>query len=190
MKTKNCFWNVINKFGLFAGIGYAVVLIAFYVDFYYNVIIAWSLRYFFASFSGMLPWTTCDNPWNTPMCREFNINVSFADAIAISPVLPNGNQSAIDLIEGLEDASRDFAIDNNSQNNNTLYTSAAQEYFKWDISTHVQFKKNLQTRIKLFIRFLKYIILIVLKAVQYWNFIKVADFTISVALNGTLLCAY
>lgn len=56
---------------LFKGIGYAVVLIAFYVDFYYNVIIAWALRYFFASFTDMLPWTTCNNPWNTPNCRPF-----------------------------------------------------------------------------------------------------------------------
>ncbi|KAF2880313.1 hypothetical protein ILUMI_25871, partial [Ignelater luminosus] len=57
---------------LLKGIGYAVVLIAFYVDFYYNVIIAWALRFFFASFTNMLPWTTCDNPWNTPFCRPFD----------------------------------------------------------------------------------------------------------------------
>lgn len=52
------------------GIGYAVVLIAFYVDFYYNVIIAWALHYFVNSFSTVLPWTTCNNPWNTERCRE------------------------------------------------------------------------------------------------------------------------
>lgn len=54
---------------LFKGIGYAVVLIAFYVDFYYNVIIAWSLRFFFASFTNDLPWTSCTNFWNTPNCK-------------------------------------------------------------------------------------------------------------------------
>ncbi|KAI5719128.1 hypothetical protein M8J76_005554 [Diaphorina citri] len=54
---------------LFKGIGYAVVIIAFYVDFYYNVIIAWALRFFFASFTDLLPWTTCNNPWNTRNCR-------------------------------------------------------------------------------------------------------------------------
>jgi solute carrier family 6 dopamine transporter-like protein 3 len=60
-----------------AGIGYAVVLIAFYVDFYYNVIIAWALRYFFASFSSLLPWTTCDNSWNTPLCRPVSTVTGF-----------------------------------------------------------------------------------------------------------------
>uniref|UniRef100_A0A1B0CU22 Transporter n=1 Tax=Lutzomyia longipalpis TaxID=7200 RepID=A0A1B0CU22_LUTLO len=59
---------------LFKGIGYAVVLIAFYVDFYYNVIIAWSLRFFFASFTDVLPWTSCNNAWNTERCREFDSN--------------------------------------------------------------------------------------------------------------------
>ena len=45
-----------------------MVLIAFYTDFYYNVIISWALYYFFASFSKQLPWATCENPWNTDAC--------------------------------------------------------------------------------------------------------------------------
>lgn len=59
-----------NVFLLFPqGIGYAVVLIAFYVDFFYNVIIAWSLRFFFASITDELPWTKCDQFWNTNSCK-------------------------------------------------------------------------------------------------------------------------
>ncbi|XP_015376743.1 PREDICTED: sodium-dependent dopamine transporter [Diuraphis noxia] len=57
---------------LFKGIGYSVVLIAFYVDFYYNVIIAWALRFFLASFTNILPWTTCDNDWNTDFCQPID----------------------------------------------------------------------------------------------------------------------
>lgn len=53
---------------LLKGVGYAVVLIAFYVDFYYNVIIAWALYFFFASFTSQLPWVGCDNYWNTEDC--------------------------------------------------------------------------------------------------------------------------
>ncbi|KAI3380950.1 hypothetical protein SNEBB_002547 [Seison nebaliae] len=55
---------------LFKGVGYAVVLIAFYVDFYYNVILSWALYYFFASFSRHLPWSSCDNWWNTEECFD------------------------------------------------------------------------------------------------------------------------
>lgn len=61
------------------GIGYAVVLIAFYVDFYYNVIIAWSLRFFFASFTSVLPWTSCTNSWNTDDCKHVIRNLKLLE---------------------------------------------------------------------------------------------------------------
>lgn len=60
------------------GVGYAVILIALYVGFYYNVIIAWSLYYLFSSFTFELPWTNCDNSWNSPNCTDpklFNASV-------------------------------------------------------------------------------------------------------------------
>lgn len=44
---------------LFAGIGWAVTIIAFYTDFYYNVVISWGLYYLFASFRHLLPWSHC-----------------------------------------------------------------------------------------------------------------------------------
>ncbi|XP_070156863.1 sodium-dependent dopamine transporter isoform X1 [Polyergus mexicanus] len=105
---------------LLKGIGYAVVLIAFYVDFYYNVIIAWSLRYFFASFSTMLPWTTCDNPWNTPLCREFDANISytFEDVMTSDEV----NENIENVTRFLVDQRSDAAPKDN-------HTSAAHEYF-------------------------------------------------------------
>ncbi|XP_014664884.1 PREDICTED: sodium-dependent dopamine transporter-like [Priapulus caudatus] len=69
---------------LFRGIGYSVVLIAFYVDFYYNVIIAWALYFFFSSFTTSLPWRTCDNEWNTRNCydgKESLVNRSAAESV-------------------------------------------------------------------------------------------------------------
>ncbi|KAJ7405039.1 Sodium-dependent noradrenaline transporter [Willisornis vidua] len=63
---------------VFKGVGYAVILIALYVGFYYNVIIAWSLYYLFSSFTFELPWTNCDNSWNSPNCTDpklFNASV-------------------------------------------------------------------------------------------------------------------
>ncbi|MGH0133598.1 UNVERIFIED_CONTAM: hypothetical protein FKN15_053081 [Acipenser sinensis] len=52
------------------GVGYTVIIIALYVGFYYNVIIAWSLYYLFASFASELPWLRCGNPWNSPNCID------------------------------------------------------------------------------------------------------------------------
>uniref|UniRef100_A0A1A8HXW1 Transporter n=1 Tax=Nothobranchius kuhntae TaxID=321403 RepID=A0A1A8HXW1_NOTKU len=54
----------------FKGVGYAVIIIALYVGFYYNVIIAWSLYYLFSSMTSELPWLTCDNYWNSPNCTS------------------------------------------------------------------------------------------------------------------------
>ncbi|XP_076032383.1 sodium-dependent dopamine transporter-like [Oratosquilla oratoria] len=55
---------------LFRGIGYCAVLVAYYVSFYYNVIIAWSIHFVYASFSYELPWTHCNNTWNSPDCWD------------------------------------------------------------------------------------------------------------------------
>lgn len=77
------------------GVGYAVVLIAFYTDFFYNVIIAWSFYYFFASFTLNLPWTTCNNSWNTPNCYDGDLRTDplFNDSA--------GQTVVLDGIEGL-----------------------------------------------------------------------------------------
>ncbi|XP_071428023.1 sodium-dependent serotonin transporter-like isoform X2 [Pithys albifrons albifrons] len=56
---------------IFKGIGFAICIIGLYVSFYYNTIIAWALYYFYSSFSGTLPWASCDNPWNTPDCTNY-----------------------------------------------------------------------------------------------------------------------
>lgn len=53
------------------------MLIAFYVDFFYNVIIAWSLRFFFASITDVLPWTSCTNKWNTNSCKPVGISMIY-----------------------------------------------------------------------------------------------------------------
>jgi len=54
------------------GIGYAMLIINFYVLSYYNTIIAWSIHYFFASFNAVVPWTYCKNSWNTDNCYSLH----------------------------------------------------------------------------------------------------------------------
>ncbi|KAK2164368.1 hypothetical protein LSH36_65g08008 [Paralvinella palmiformis] len=56
---------------IFKGIGICQCLIAYYVAFYYNVIIAWSIYFLMVSlmsFVKPLPWMKCDNAWNTDAC--------------------------------------------------------------------------------------------------------------------------
>ena len=65
-----------------AGIGFAICMMASYVAFYYNTIMAWSLYYIFATIANLVenwegpdathpPWATCGHSWNTEHCAQF-----------------------------------------------------------------------------------------------------------------------
>ncbi|XP_051965535.1 sodium-dependent serotonin transporter-like isoform X2 [Xyrauchen texanus] len=56
---------------IFKGIGFAICIIALYIAFYYNTIMAWALYYLLSSFHSTLPWTTCNNQWNTQNCTHY-----------------------------------------------------------------------------------------------------------------------
>lgn len=111
---------------LFSGIGWAVVLIAFYTDFFYNVVIAWSIHFLFSSFTSELPWATCGHEWNTEYCYEGKPSVASG----------NGSESNSTL-EGttLSNLVSTLVTDVNSTNSTNVTEEArkispAEEYFK------------------------------------------------------------
>ncbi|XP_045613424.1 sodium- and chloride-dependent glycine transporter 2 [Procambarus clarkii] len=53
---------------LFAGLGWAMVILSALVAIYYNVILAWTFFYTFASFTSSLPWGSCSNYFNSLNC--------------------------------------------------------------------------------------------------------------------------
>ncbi|KAK3796644.1 hypothetical protein RRG08_010342 [Elysia crispata] len=61
---------------LFKGLGYAMVIVSWLISLYYNVIIAQVVFYLFASFTDSLPWTTCNNSWNTNSCVPYDFNAT------------------------------------------------------------------------------------------------------------------
>nr|CAB3266314.1 sodium- and chloride-dependent GABA transporter 2-like [Phallusia mammillata] len=54
------------------GIGLASLTISINLHTYYMALLAWSVRYIGACFNAVLPWSTCDNPWNTPNCFRYS----------------------------------------------------------------------------------------------------------------------
>ncbi|CAG0920503.1 unnamed protein product, partial [Notodromas monacha] len=50
---------------LLRGLGWAMVLVSAIVMLYYNMIIAWTIYYIFASMGADLPWQTCEPEWST-----------------------------------------------------------------------------------------------------------------------------
>ncbi|XP_045164528.1 sodium- and chloride-dependent glycine transporter 1-like [Mercenaria mercenaria] len=55
---------------VFKGVGISMVLVSAMTSMYYNMILAWSIYYMFASFTSNLPWTDCYNRWNSQHCSQ------------------------------------------------------------------------------------------------------------------------
>ncbi|XP_061908799.1 sodium- and chloride-dependent creatine transporter 1-like isoform X4 [Entelurus aequoreus] len=60
-------WNIVP---LFKGLGLASMVIVFFCNTYYIMILVWGLYFLCHSFTNPLPWATCGHPWNTPKCTE------------------------------------------------------------------------------------------------------------------------
>ena len=83
-----------------AGIGYASAVIVFILNCEYNIILTWAYYYLFASFTSVLPWSNCDNEWNTETChvdhrKITNMIGNITNYLNITAV--NGNVSLGDL---------------------------------------------------------------------------------------------
>lgn len=42
---------------------------AFWLNSFYIVVLAWAMYYMYSSFAWDVPWRSCGNPWNTAVCR-------------------------------------------------------------------------------------------------------------------------
>lgn len=49
----------------YTGLGYGTQVIVCLLNFYYIIVLAWAIFYFYFSFSWDLPWSSCNNTWNT-----------------------------------------------------------------------------------------------------------------------------
>ncbi|XP_048245575.1 sodium- and chloride-dependent glycine transporter 1-like [Haliotis rufescens] len=78
-------WNLCPPF---KGMAMGSVLISVFYSTYYSALFAWFLYYFYYSFSPIIPWTRCDNPWNTPSCISHN-NVDDANVTHDSVAMTN-----------------------------------------------------------------------------------------------------
>ena len=85
---------------VFRGLGIAMVFYSVVVGIYYNMIIAYSSFYMFASFTTELPWSKCDNYWNNlnasngPICTNTR-QLSYCKDFELSNFLRNQNTSGL-----------------------------------------------------------------------------------------------
>uniref|UniRef100_A0A4W6CV13 Transporter n=1 Tax=Lates calcarifer TaxID=8187 RepID=A0A4W6CV13_LATCA len=96
---------------MFKGVGYGMMVVSTYIGIYYNVVICIAFYYFFLSMTNLLPWTYCNNPWNTPDC---------------SGVVSSGNQ----FNASLANATTRLVAGVSEVVNRTKRTSPSEEYWK------------------------------------------------------------
>ncbi|CAN9511792.1 unnamed protein product [Ophioblennius macclurei] len=91
---------------LFEGMGYASQLIIFYGSISYIVILAWAFLYLFSSFSGDLPWASCNNTWNTDGCvviNNYNASANWTTAVnSSSSVVEFWQRRVLSISSGIE----------------------------------------------------------------------------------------
>uniref|UniRef100_A0A8D0FMI5 Transporter n=1 Tax=Strix occidentalis caurina TaxID=311401 RepID=A0A8D0FMI5_STROC len=64
-------WNIAP---LFKGLGLASMVIVFFCNSYYIMILVWGLFYLVHSLTDTLPWATCGHAWNTEHCADLASN--------------------------------------------------------------------------------------------------------------------
>ncbi|XP_028284120.1 sodium- and chloride-dependent GABA transporter 2-like [Parambassis ranga] len=93
---------------LFGGLGYASQVMILHGCVYYIVILAWALFYLSYSFQAELPWSHCNNTWNTNSCVLFDrhnqtANVSSMPENATSPVMEFWEREVLRLSSSLDE---------------------------------------------------------------------------------------
>ncbi|XP_067439597.1 sodium- and chloride-dependent GABA transporter 2-like isoform X1 [Thunnus thynnus] len=93
---------------LFGGLGYASQVMILHGCVYYIIILAWALFYLANSFQAELPWSHCNNTWNTGACFLFDqsnqtANASSLPENATSPVMEFWEREVLRLSSTLDE---------------------------------------------------------------------------------------
>ncbi|CAH1785348.1 unnamed protein product [Owenia fusiformis] len=133
---------------LFKGVGISYCVINAFVCIYYNVIIALSLYYLFGSFTSLMPWTHCNNAWNTEMCLDAHgMSKVVQDLIGINNTSNSTVEGTTTTIQTLVDvngigSSYNISGDYNMTSlnmtsalslNKSARTSPTEEYWKYKL---------------------------------------------------------
>ncbi|KAI4876118.1 hypothetical protein NFI96_005290 [Prochilodus magdalenae] len=98
-------WRKISP--LFEGVGYATQVIVALLNVYYIIVLAWGIFYLGFSFSSNLPWSSCNNTWNTDSCMEFQRRNESIDQShlenATSPVIEFWERRALRISSGINE---------------------------------------------------------------------------------------
>ena len=74
---------------LFTGLGYCTLIVILLVTIYYQVIVAWTIFYIFASFTSELGWGSCGHDFNTDgeSPTNFVLDLSSSAQLMLKPAM-------------------------------------------------------------------------------------------------------
>ncbi|KAI1232790.1 Sodium- and chloride-dependent glycine transporter 2, partial [Lamprotornis superbus] len=107
------------------GCGIAMLIISVLIAIYYNIILCYTLFYLFASFVPVLPWASCNNPWNTPDCKDKNKLLLDSCIIGDHPKIQIKNSTFC------MSAYPNLTMVNFTREGNKTFVSGSEEYFKY-----------------------------------------------------------
>ncbi|XP_070559787.1 sodium- and chloride-dependent GABA transporter 2-like isoform X2 [Ptychodera flava] len=88
---------------IFQGIGFATTLIMSFCNMYYIIILTWAFYYMFMGFTSVLPWSHCNNDWNTDNCTTNFTNVDENSSL-VAPVVEFWNNKALGITDDITNA--------------------------------------------------------------------------------------
>ncbi|KAM8939060.1 sodium- and chloride-dependent glycine transporter 2 [Pelodytes ibericus] len=109
------------------GCGIAMLIISVLIAIYYNIIMCYTLFYLFASLVYVLPWASCDNPWNTPDCKDKDRLMLDSCFIGEQPKIQIKNSSFCMA------AYPNLTMVNMTRQSNKTFVSGSEEYFKYNM---------------------------------------------------------
>uniref|UniRef100_A0A8C0FUW0 Transporter n=1 Tax=Bubo bubo TaxID=30461 RepID=A0A8C0FUW0_BUBBB len=107
------------------GCGIAMLIISVLIAIYYNIILCYTLFYLFASFVPVLPWASCNNPWNTPDCKDKNKLLLDSCIVGDHPKIQIKNSTFC------MSAYPNLTMVNFTSEGNKTFVSGSEEYFKY-----------------------------------------------------------
>lgn len=90
---------LIHEYDFVSGLGFSMCCISFICTWYSGLIMAWTLCYLFYSFYPTLPWSTCDNAWNTDNCVTLRTKIQESYNVTNSTMTYNSDNDTMTASE-------------------------------------------------------------------------------------------
>ncbi|KAJ8303705.1 hypothetical protein KUTeg_018737 [Tegillarca granosa] len=114
-----------HKIEYLLSMGLVLLLLSAIITFYYNIITTWVLYYIVNSFVNLIPWSTCDNDWNTQFCVSKNTHINTSEGVSNQHMFPI---YAINNTSG-NDTERNVSLITNT------YVTTAEDFWQNSVSS-------------------------------------------------------